>query len=346
MKKVVSVLATVAVIGGAFLYKTGALNALMDSNGGKAEENVETLLSKESEAMVAKLAPFVTCINGVDGAWRGAYARYQTAYENQITKGNAFWNLQTRFTLAQHGDQYAIAKSCIEGLNAGVKNRQSDPELDALGTEYAQALQQLIPLVQSVDTYYSQGDYKDDGMAKGKALQAQIVPLFKTFFAKSDRIHSLVASRNLAIEKQALTAMEQRNGKDIWWHTENVMLEARGVIDAIDALNTQDRLTVENLQPLETAYQQALETAKAYGEANRAKSEGKTAADPFWFYLEPNASALLANVKALRRDLGKGKNADLERNYNNMINSFNRLVDEYNNRNQARNRYITSMNKG
>ncbi|MCY9849755.1 DUF3829 domain-containing protein [Pectobacterium jejuense] len=343
MKKVVSALVTVAVIGGAVIYKTDVLNELM---GGKAEGSAETLLSKENEATVAKLAPFVGCINGVDGIWRGAYARYHTAYESQLANGRAFWNLQTRFTLTQHGDQYAIAKNCVEGLEAGAKSGQADPELDPIGADYAQALQQLIPLVQEVDTYYSQGDYKDDGMAKGKALQSQIEPLFKTFFAKSDRIHSIVASRNLAIEKQALVAMEQRNGKDIWWHTENVMLEARTVIDAIDALNVQDRLTVENLQPLETTYQQALDAAKTYGEANRASMANKTAADPFWFNLEPNASALLANVKALRRDLDKSKNAGLEKNYNSMINSFNRLVTEYNNRNQSRNRYIESMKKG
>lgn len=343
MKKVVSILAMVAVVGGAVLYKTDVLNALMDS---KTAGSAETLLSKENEATVAKLAPFVECINGVDGIWRGTYDRYHTAYESQLANGRAFWNLQTRFTLAQHGDQYAIAKNCVEGLKTGEKSGQADPELDPIGADYAQALQQLIPLVQEVDTYYSQGDYKDDGMAKGKALQSQIEPLFKTFFDNSDRIHRIVASRNLAIERQVLAAMEQRNGKDIWWHTENVMLEARTTIDAIDLLNAQDRLTGENLQPLETAYQQALDAAKAYGEANRTTSENKTAADPFWFYLEPNASTLLTNVKALRRDMDKSKSADIERNYNNMINGFNRLVTEYNRRNQARNRYLDSMKKG
>lgn len=344
MKKVVNGLLVVAIFAALIAYKMGLFHSLLN---GLNSQDTTPLLSQEDTAIVTKMGPFITCVNGVDNKWRGSYARYHDTYEAQLANARmVMWNLQTKFRLQQHDDPYTGVLSCAEGLEAVIKTEPADAELDKAGADYAQTLRQLLPLVQEVDTYYAQNDYEDDKMAKGKALQAQIEPLFKNLFATSDNIHTIVAARNLTLQRKTLDAMEQRNGKDAWWHTENLMLEARLAADGIEALIQQDRATTENLQAIETTYQQAYDAAKAYADSHpdEIRPDKKTSypTDPFWPQLESYASSLLSNIKDVRRNIANQQT--LESNYNRMIDSFNRLVEQYNRSNDSRNRYIDSLN--
>lgn len=346
MKKVVNGLLVVAIFAALIAYKMGLFHSLLN---GLNSQDTTPLLSQEDTAIVTKMEPFITCINGVDNTWRSSYARYHETYEAQV--GNArmvVWNLLTKFTLKHgHDDPYTGVLSCAEGLETIIKTEPADAELDKAGADYAQTLRQLLPLVKEVDTYYAQHDYEDDKMAKGKALQAQIEPLFQNLFATSDNIHTIVAARNLSLQRKALEAMEQRNGKDAWWHIENVMLEARLAADGIEALIQQNRATTENIQAIETTYQQAYDAAKAYADSHpdeiRPDKQTQRGIDPFWPQLNTWAFDMLGSIKEVRRNIDGTQS--LERSYGSMIHNFNRLVEQYNRSNATRNSYIDSMNR-
>jgi hypothetical protein len=61
-----------------------------------------------------------------------------------------------------------------------------DAELEAAALAYAEAVAKLEPLLKEADDYYSQQDYKDDRMAKGKALHPRLVAAWDAF-ASADK---------------------------------------------------------------------------------------------------------------------------------------------------------------
>src|SRR5690242_36450 len=61
-----------------------------------------------------------------------------------------------------------------------------DAELEAAATAYTDAVSKLEPLLKEADDYYSQENYKDDRMAKGKALHPRLVAAWDAF-ASADR---------------------------------------------------------------------------------------------------------------------------------------------------------------
>ena len=56
-----------------------------------------------------------------------------------------------------------------------------DAELEAAASAYAEAVTKLEPLLKEADDYYAQENYKDDKMAKGKALHPRLVAAWDAF---------------------------------------------------------------------------------------------------------------------------------------------------------------------
>ena len=56
-----------------------------------------------------------------------------------------------------------------------------DAAIEAAATAYADAVSKLEPLLKETDDYYSQENYKDDKMAKGKALHPRLVAAWDKF---------------------------------------------------------------------------------------------------------------------------------------------------------------------
>ncbi|AVY94679.1 hypothetical protein DAI18_11985 [Microvirgula aerodenitrificans] len=341
VKITAKVVAISVVALGVFVYKLDVLPSFNNVVSSSASTPGQ---SPEDEAQQAKMEPFIQCINGVDSIWGERYQIYRGMYADFV-RGGPTPNLRARFYLTMHGDRYQGAKTCIAGLEKGIKATPADPELDKAGEAYLQTLRELLPLITELDTYYDQQSYRDDNKARGKALDEQIGSLFERLFSASSQMHKIISGRNLDMQRKMLAAMEKENGKDIWWQTENVMLQARVAVDAIEALSTSGKMSAESVQVVETAYTKAYEEAKAYGEANRpAAGTAKTAADPFWFDIASTADSLALSIKTLRRDQGDGKK-NVSRDLDDITRSFNRLVERYNERNQMRQRYIASTGR-
>ena len=61
---------------------------------------------------------------------------------------------------------------------------------------YAEAVSKLEPLLKEADDYYSQQDYKDDKMAKGKALHPRLVAAWNAFESADQKLRNGVEAIN------------------------------------------------------------------------------------------------------------------------------------------------------
>jgi len=325
-----------AVIAGAAAWQSGVLK---DWAPGTSLKQIArpSLVSAGDAALTAKLQPFIKCINDVDAALRKSVPEYRQFVWSLTAEPGKRQTDQFGRTITFHsfkikvyetGNQFS--KDCIKALNDGVAMAPADPGLDQSGKAYAETLEMLIPLMNAASTYYSQNDYQDDKMQKGKELDAQLMPLFDRLFAASSQMRDTVSGHNEKLRERELAALEKRDGKTFEWHTLNGMFLARRTVDAIDVLVNTDKLTAEAVQAPEQQLQAAYDEGKAYAAAhpNDKTSLGNK---PMWFYLESGFGNYLAAIKELRRDLAAGKpQNDIARDFERLNEQFNSLVRDYN----------------
>ena len=110
-----------------------------------------------------------------------------------------------------------------------------DAALEAAASAYADAVGKLEPLLKEADDYYEQENYKDDKMAKGKALHPRLVAAWDAFASADKKLRAGVEAIN---DKRALeTARRDRakEGRKARYHVEALMIHAKRVLRAEDA---------------------------------------------------------------------------------------------------------------
>jgi hypothetical protein len=297
------------------------------SAGGEASAPA-SLLSADDTALQVKLEPFISCLNGVDSSMREHYAEYQTDYAPRAAGEDLMFSTFRNFKIEVFEQNNEMSKECADGLDAAGKMAPAMADLDGAGKTYADTLRALLPVLNAADIYYDQDDYKDDAMAKGKELDAQMAPLFQVLFVESDKIDAIITAESIRLRRAELTAMETANGRDFDWHAGNVMFEARTVIDEVETLADTGALTVDALQKLEGVMQKAFDEATAYAAANPdvTTSLGNK---PLWFSIEGYVSNYLGDIKDLRRAVADSS-ADVTPQLQSLFDEFNTLVTGYN----------------
>jgi hypothetical protein len=205
-----------------------------------------------------------------------------------------------------------------------------EPELEAVMSAYVEAVVALAPLLKEADDYYSQENYKDDKMAKGKALHPRLVAAWEAF-AKADE--KLRADVDVLQDKDAarrLVEIEKTEGIKDRYHIEAVMISAKRLVRASNAKPTDLAAVTEALG----AYEAILKATEDYAGAKIGSS----------FISE--AKAFLTSAKQLMRRIRdktpysqgekmilntgsggwmvEGSPARLTRDYNQLISSYNR----------------------
>lgn len=316
--------------GIAFAFWQGGLwdefRSLYLSGNGPARS---TASASADDADWAKLNANVDCLNTVDSNLRQIYGQYRAAYDGLVQGATGMGPFHS-FKIQPYEQDNQFSKDCIAGLATAIKAAPAMPVLDRAASDFSTALTELVPLMNETGTYYDQEDWKDDALAKGKALDAQIAPLFTRLFAAGDQMHVEVAKASKDLRARELAAMEAANGRDYDWQTQNLMNLSRDSIDAVDGMLATSTLTVEGLKPIEDTMQAAFDAAQAYAKAN---PDAKTALGnkPLWFDLESDFGDVLARLKDLRRALTDGGDANpaldgLFGDYNSLVKSYNMMA--------------------
>ena len=124
---------------------------------------------------------------------------------------------------------------CVNNVDKANALEPHDAELEAAASAYAKAVARLEPLLKEADDYYEQQDYKDDKMAKGKALHPLLVAAWDAFESADKTLRGGVEAINDKRAVEKLAAIEQSEGKQARYHVEALMIQAKRVLRAEDA---------------------------------------------------------------------------------------------------------------
>ena len=173
------------------------------------------------QQLTEKLNAYVGCINRLSERAYQSRSRYASwaAKSGPTGKERIIYGTYTIYDTAD----------CRKKVEAANAMEPRDAELEAAASAYADAVGKLEPLLQEADDYYKQENYKDDRMAKGKALHPRLVAAWDAFAAADVKLRSGVETINDRRSLERLAEIEQREGRKARYHFEAIMIHAKRV---------------------------------------------------------------------------------------------------------------------
>ncbi len=280
----------------------------------------------EVPALTAKVNAAIECINRLSE--RSHLSRHR--YFSWVSKNGPTGKeriIYGTYTIYDTSD----CRKKVEKANALAPH---EPEFEALASAYVEAVTALEPLLKEADDYYSQENYKDDRMAKGKALHPRLIAAWDTF-AKADK--KLRIDLDVLQDRDAarrLVEIERTEGIKDRYHIEAVMISAKRLLRATEASPTNLAAITETL----SGYEAIVKATEDYAAANKGAKIGSS-------FINDAKSFLTTSKQLMRRIRDKtpysqgekmilntgsggwmieGSPARLTRDYNQLIGSYNR----------------------
>jgi len=277
-------------------------------------------------ALTAKVNAAIECINRLSE--RSHLSRHR--YFSWVSKNGPTGKeriIYGTYTIYDTSD----CKKKVEAANA---LEPHEPEFEAAATAYVAAVVALEPLLKEADDYYSQENYKDDGMAKGRALHPRLLAAWDSF-AKADE--KLRADLDVLQDKDSarrLVEIEKTEGIKDRYHIEAVMISAKRLLRANKATPPGLAAITEALND----YEAILKATEAYIGDNKGAKIGSS-------FINDAKSYLATGKQLMRRIRDKvpysqgdkmilntgsggwmieGSLPRLIRDYNQLIGSYNR----------------------
>lgn len=208
-----------------------------------------------------------------------------------------------------------------------------DAALEAAASAYADAVSKLEPLLKEADDYYKQEDYKDDKMAKGRALHPRLVAAWDTFANADKALRNGVEVINDRRAAERLAEVEQKEGRQARYHVQALMIHAKRVMRT----ETADKPDAAEIAKAVTDFEELVKGAEQFS----GNGDGKIGS----MFLRNSKSFLTTAKQLMRRIRDKvpyssgdrmmlgsggggwmveGSPPRLLRDYNEMIDAYNR----------------------
>jgi hypothetical protein len=173
------------------------------------------------KSLTEKLNAYVGCINRLSERSYESRNRYFSwaAKTGPTGRERIIYGTYTIYDTAD-------CKKNVEKAN-GLEPR--DAELEAAASAYVAAVTALEPLLKTADDYYQQENYKDDRMAKGKALHPQLIAAWNAFETADKALRAGVDTINDKRAVQRLAEIEKTEGKKARYYVEAMMISAKRV---------------------------------------------------------------------------------------------------------------------
>jgi hypothetical protein len=274
-------------------------------------------------SITEKMNAYVGCINRLSERSYSSRSRYFSwaAKSGPTGKERIIYGTYTIYDTSD----------CRKNVEMANALEPRDAALEAAASAYADAVAKLEPLLKEADDYYSQENYKDDGMAKGKALHPRLVAAWDAFANADKALRSGVEAINDKRAAERLAAIEQNEGRKARYHIEALMIHAKRVLRAQDAA-----------KPDVAAITQALSEYEAIVKATEQLSAGGEAKIDSFFI--GNAKSYLTSAKQLMRRvrdkvpysqgdrmmLNAGSGWMVEGSPQRLLRDYNQLIEAYN----------------
>lgn len=173
---------------------------------------------------IAKMNAYVGCINRLSERAYDSRKRYFSWVGKNGPTGKERIVYGT-YTISDTSD----CRRNVEKANA---LEPHDAALEAAATAYADTVSKLEPLLKEADDYYSQENYKDDRMAKGKALHPRLVAAWDAFAKADEALSQNVEVINDRRATAKLAELEQQEGRAARYYAQAVMIQAKRLLRA------------------------------------------------------------------------------------------------------------------
>jgi hypothetical protein len=282
--------------------------------------------SSESAQLTEKLNAYVGCVNRLSERSYESRKRYFSWAKKSGPTGKERIIYGT-YTIYDTSD----CRKNVEKANA---LEPHDAALEASATAYADAVGKLEPLLKEADDYYSQENYKDDRMAKGKALHPRLVAAWDAFADADKKLRTGVEAINDKRAAERLAAIEAKEGRKVHYHVEALMIHAKRLLEAENA----DKPDMAAITQALTDYEATVKDAEA--------ASGKDGDTKLGSFFTGNAKSFLTTAKQLMRRIRdkvpysqgdrmmlsnaagswmvQGSPPRLFRDYNQLVESYNR----------------------
>ncbi|OKO81727.1 hypothetical protein AC628_06035 [Bradyrhizobium sp. NAS96.2] len=183
--------------------------------------------SPASAQLTHKMNAYVGCINRLSARSYESRDRYFSwaAKSGPTGKERIIYGTYTIYDTSD-------CKTSVAAANAADPH---DAELEAAANAYVAAVTTLEPLLKEADDYYSQENYKDDKMAKGKALHPRLVAAWDAFASADKALRAGVEAINDKRAAEQLAAIEASEGRKSHYYVEALMIQATRVLRAQQA---------------------------------------------------------------------------------------------------------------
>jgi hypothetical protein len=288
-----------------------------------ATASAQTPPASDPPSLTEKLNAYVGCINRLSERSYDSRRRYFSWVGKNGPTGKERIIYGT-YTIYDTSD----CRKNVEKANA---LEPRDAELEAAASAYADAVGKLEPLLKEADDYYKQEDYKDDKMAKGRALHPRLVAAWDAFAKADTALRTGVETINDKRAAERLAAIEQNEGKNARYHVEAVMIAAKRVVRSMET----DKPNVAAITQAVNNYEALVKSTEKLA----ADGEGKIGS-----FFVSNAKSFLTSAKQLMRRirdkvpysqgdkmmLSSGGGWMVEGSPQRLMRDYNQLVDSYN----------------
>jgi len=174
--------------------------------------------SAQKSSLTEKLNAYVGCINRLSERSYDSRSRYFSwaAKSGPTGKERIIYGTYTIYDTSD-------CRKNVEKANA---MEPHDAAIEAAAAAYADAVSKLEPLLKETDDYYSQENYKDDKMAKGKALHPRLVAAWDAFATADQKLRGEVEGINDRRAQEKLAEIEKSEGRKTRYYVEALMIQA------------------------------------------------------------------------------------------------------------------------
>lgn len=278
----------------------------------------------QTKSAVEKINFYVGCINRLSSRAYDSRSRYFSWAQKSGPTGKERIIYGT-YTIYDTSD----CRKNVEKANA---LEPRDAELEAAASAYAEAVSKLEPLLKEADDYYTQENYKDDKMAKGKALHPRLVAAWDAFASADKKLRAGVEIINDKRAVERLAEIESKEGRKLHYHVEAMMIEAKRVLRAQD----NDKPDLAAITRALNDYEAAVKAAE--------EASGKDGDSKVGSILLSNAKSYLTTAKQLMRRirdktpysqgdrmmLNAGSGWMVEGSPQRLLRDYNQLIEGYN----------------
>ncbi len=194
---------------------------------------------------------------------------------------------------------------CARDIDAAAALPPSAPALEAMAARWKRALQAAESVVAEASAYYELEDYKDDRMARGKALHPRLLAAFAEFEAANDDFHAAVVGAQDAIAARRLQRLEADPAMRVPYLAERLLMDAKRVLRGAEGVGGKGfdaALLGEAVAALEASWRALSEHRKAHPDDRRDVIRSSSYVDA--------AFALLKSAKSLQRRARDGFSFD------------------------------------